>query len=316
MKRVSFIAYILENVVNRKVYVGITSRSLRQRSNDHRSHARTGESSRLYNAMRCHGLRQFAIRPIATARSWEDLLDLEKVLIAQYGSRNHLVGYNMTDGGDGTRGWVPDRMTRERIAAASRLQMSRPGVREHLARCSKAYMTTPEARARVGRMSASRPRSEEEKAKISKAQIGRVKTASERANIAAALRGKPRPPEVRAKISASKQGKPQPEGMGAKVSAALKGRPKTEAHRAAMREVHARRRALRATARPPEVCPQVPTAKPRTPMSADTRAKISTALTGKPKTEAHCAALRAAAARIKAEIASLSKEAANATSGG
>ena len=240
--RSKLIAYVIENIVNGKVYVGITSRLPRRRLNDHRSRARLGDSSRLYHSMRRHGLTQFVIRPVAGAKTWEDLLALEQILIAQYNSRDDAVGYNMTDGGDGTLGWVPSSLTRERIAAASRRQMSQPGAREHLSRCTTAQMTSPEMRDRVGRMSASRPRSAEEKAKISASLVGRVKTASECANIAAALRGKVRPPEVRAKISASKLGKPMPEGMGAKVSAALKGKPKTEAHRAAMRAAHARRK--------------------------------------------------------------------------
>ena len=49
--------------------------------------------------------------------TWEEACDLEIKMIAFYGRRDKKQGclVNLTDGGDGTKGWVPSEKTKQKI---------------------------------------------------------------------------------------------------------------------------------------------------------------------------------------------------------
>lgn len=95
--------YIIRNLANNKMYVGKTvmpnlQRYFRRKIN----RALRGESvgtSKLFDAMRSHGVGVFKIIPIATAESDDELCRLEKMWIDRLDTRKF--GYNICEGGRG-----------------------------------------------------------------------------------------------------------------------------------------------------------------------------------------------------------------------
>ena len=96
--------YLIENSVNLKMYVGITSKSVEARYRQHLKRVNAGENYKLYNAMRKYEVENFTYRLIDVASDWQDACKKERFYIAKYNSRDN--GYNMTLGGEGQFGLV------------------------------------------------------------------------------------------------------------------------------------------------------------------------------------------------------------------
>lgn len=109
------IIYKITNTINSKLYIGLTSVSLRERWVNHKSNAKNPlkYTSALYSSMRKHGIENFSIEQIDTASSLEELNIKEKVWIR---ALNTLApsGYNLDDGG-GSQNCHPE--TRAKISA-------------------------------------------------------------------------------------------------------------------------------------------------------------------------------------------------------
>lgn len=96
-------AYLITNKINNKGYVGITTRSLDRRWYEHRFVANSC-GQLLAKAIKKYGEENFEIKPIASAKTLENLKLVEKDLIAQFQTKAPF-GYNLTDGGDGVFGF-------------------------------------------------------------------------------------------------------------------------------------------------------------------------------------------------------------------
>jgi len=173
----AFIAYLITNNINGKQYIGITKRGLSQRWRGHceqaRQHHREGI---LQMAILKYGYDQFSITQIASARTWEDLCAVERILIQQHGTRSPK-GYNMTDGGEGVHGY---KHSPEMIDS---IRLKTIGKKIH---------------------------SEEYKRQVSIRHTGKVVSELTKAAIGAKHRGKKLSKEHKAKMSAAKMGKTMP----------------------------------------------------------------------------------------------------------
>lgn len=99
--------YLITNKADGKQYVGITINPLWQRFNGHKRSAKMGVKTKLYNAMRHHGVENFSIDLIrADAKSFVELQQQE---VDEINKRNSIEnGYNVSPGGSiGT----PERIT-------------------------------------------------------------------------------------------------------------------------------------------------------------------------------------------------------------
>lgn len=115
-----FQAYVIRCLIDGKIYVGITSRSLRQRWNEHlyasrKRHVRQTISS----AIAKHGSQNFEIEAVCSARTWADICEAEKALIVQYDCLAPR-GYNLRDGGEGVFGCKRSAESIEQSAAKHR----------------------------------------------------------------------------------------------------------------------------------------------------------------------------------------------------
>ena len=93
------IIYKITNQINSKIYIGLTTCSLKERWNNHR-HCVKSDPRHLYCAMRKYGIENFTIEQIDETDNLEDLGKLEYKYIKQYNSRNPKIGYNLSAGGE------------------------------------------------------------------------------------------------------------------------------------------------------------------------------------------------------------------------
>lgn len=92
--------YKITNLINDKIYIGKTNRTIEERFKEHCNEYKKERSEKrpLYNAMNKYGIENFKIEQIEEC-SLEESSDKEKYWIEYYGSFKY--GYNATIGGDG-----------------------------------------------------------------------------------------------------------------------------------------------------------------------------------------------------------------------
>ena len=94
--------YKIYNTINDKLYIGQTRRAIRKRFLDHVNRAKNGAQTRLYCAMRKHGIENFYIEVVEEVPDSENATELlnsrEIYWITHYDSVKN--GYNSTNGGD------------------------------------------------------------------------------------------------------------------------------------------------------------------------------------------------------------------------
>lgn len=90
--------YKITNIVNGKVYIGQTTKTLEHRKAGHLQAAKDGLNRHLYNAMRKYGFENFKFEEICKTSSKSELNYLEAKYIIEYDSVRN--GYNMGYGGD------------------------------------------------------------------------------------------------------------------------------------------------------------------------------------------------------------------------
>jgi group I intron endonuclease len=163
----------------------------------------------------------------------EQLNTLEIEFIKLYDTFHN--GLNLTEGGEGVRGFNHSEETRAKIREARSRQVIGPRSEETKAKMrGKTHSEESKAKMR------GRKCSEETRAKIREARSRQVlKPVSEetRAKLSAANKGKTHSEETRARMSAARKGKSISEGHKAKISAARKGRSHSEETKQKLQEV-------------------------------------------------------------------------------
>ena len=114
----TFSIYILTNNVNGKFYIGKT-RNIQKRMYGHRRCARLGAKRNtlylIHRAIRKYGIKNFTVEIIFSITGGgssienslaEDLVyEYERVLIKLFDARNKTIGYNISEGGRGNKGF-------------------------------------------------------------------------------------------------------------------------------------------------------------------------------------------------------------------
>jgi len=111
------LVYVARCLVNGKLYVGVTSRGLRERRRKHVERALAGSRLCFHQALRKYGPENFEWREDATELLWKDACEREQVLIAELGTTDRARGYNVTEGGEGTLGMPLPEEARRRVSA-------------------------------------------------------------------------------------------------------------------------------------------------------------------------------------------------------
>lgn len=94
--------YKITNLINNKVYIGKTERTVNKRWKEHVKNAKTDKYQNiiLYRAMRKYGIDNFKVEAIDEVSNFEDLDEREIYWINYYQSCGEK-GYNATGGGEG-----------------------------------------------------------------------------------------------------------------------------------------------------------------------------------------------------------------------
>lgn len=98
------VIYLITNKVNGKLYYGLTSDTAHNRFIKHISdskHANKGIDA----AIRKYGKDNFTLEVIEHVDDYEELNLREEYYVAKYDTMNPKIGYNLTKGGGGTKGW-------------------------------------------------------------------------------------------------------------------------------------------------------------------------------------------------------------------
>lgn len=91
--------YKVTNLINQKVYIGQTTRTIQQRWIEHQYAAFCeNKQTHFARALRKYGIKNFKVEQIDTAKNQQELNEKERYWIAYYNSC--VKGYNSTDGGE------------------------------------------------------------------------------------------------------------------------------------------------------------------------------------------------------------------------
>lgn len=104
------------NISNGKKYVGITSK----KNPEHRWNHGRGykENPHFWSAIEKYGWDGFEHTILMDSLSEREAKDMETRLISLWNTKDSMHGYNMTDGGDGTKGCYPSEETRRKLSIA------------------------------------------------------------------------------------------------------------------------------------------------------------------------------------------------------
>ena len=96
------IVYKITNIINDKLYFGVTQQELKIRWQQHKCNSNK-KSYYLYNAMKKYGIENFIIEVVFEANTKKEMLEKEIELIALFKTNNRLYGYNNSTGGESSR---------------------------------------------------------------------------------------------------------------------------------------------------------------------------------------------------------------------
>lgn len=131
------IIYKVTNLINGKIYIGMSLGSLKRRKQNHLSAAIAGNSKYIFHsAIRKYEEENFKWEVIDGSLFFDSLCELEKKYILKFNCKVPC-GYNLTDGGDGTRGFICSDETRIKRRLA---MLGKPKSAGHIKKMSAASM--------------------------------------------------------------------------------------------------------------------------------------------------------------------------------
>lgn len=115
----SMIIYKVTNLINGKVYIGKTTKSLEARQRGHHKESKAGRGNSIFHkAIRKYGIESFIWEILGQYKTISDLDAAEIEFIRLYESCD--TGYNITSGGGGITGYKHTEKTKEKIGSSSR----------------------------------------------------------------------------------------------------------------------------------------------------------------------------------------------------
>jgi group I intron endonuclease len=172
--------YAIQNEANGKLYIGQTIRDLAKYWAYNLRRAALGKTDKpaLYSAIRKYGPQAFTVRSIYTAATKRELDNAECCFIKLFGTRQRTLGYNMTDGGDGTVGATRTEEWKRNISKGNMDKKWDDARKQQASISRKGRVLTEEHKQKIrngGKGTTRPPRTEEWKARQAAAQKGKKK---------------------------------------------------------------------------------------------------------------------------------------------
>ena len=112
------IVYLIKNIINNKVYVGQTIKSLAQRMHGHIADSRRGKNTKMARAFKKYGENNFIFGELVSCNNCDELNEMEVYFIDKYRSTEDSYGYNLRIGGES--GFKVSEETKRKISIASK----------------------------------------------------------------------------------------------------------------------------------------------------------------------------------------------------
>ncbi len=230
-------------LVNGKIYIGKTIKSLRKRKNQHERHSLNSKLNYyFYRALRKYGWDNFEWEIIDTVDNEQELNLLEQLYIEEYRRKGQV--YNLNDGRGGISGFKFSEESKRKMSEARKGRIPWNKGR-------KGHKHTEEARKKMSAAQKGRIFTVEHKRKLSEAKKGhnpseetRAKMAEAHKNISIetrermseALKGRIFTEEHKRKISEAGKGRKHSDETRLKMSLAHKGKILTIEHKSKLSE--------------------------------------------------------------------------------
>ena len=169
------IVYKITNLINNKIYVGKTTKSINKRFSEHVKESKNLLSKRyLCSAIRKYGKENFSIETIQLCESIEKLNKSEIYWIKELNSKAPN-GYNLTNGGDGNNGYIFTDEGREKIRMSLLGRICTESTRVKLHNSLKGRVVPKEEKIKISLSKKGTHLSEEHKNKIKNSILQSVK---------------------------------------------------------------------------------------------------------------------------------------------
>lgn len=189
------IIYCAQNLINQKIYIGQTVKTLSERKTRHRNQANSKINGYFTMAIRKYGFDNFLWCILAKENTQDKLNEAERYWIKALETMNKEYGYNLCSGGK--KGGVVSKEVRKKISEKVN------GIKNGF--YGKKH--SPETLKRMSEVKKGKKASEETKLKISKAGMGRKKTKETLEKFRATRMGHSVSEETREKMRLSHLGK-------------------------------------------------------------------------------------------------------------
>lgn len=194
-RKSKFIVYKIINCINDKLYIGITT-NYNQRMKEHLIYYKCNRKrkSYLHNAIKKYGVENFMHEIMCRCNSWETLCQKENFYIKDLKTK-YPVGYNLTDGGEGSVGLKCSEETKIKMVKAHTGKTHTEETRRNMSKLNKGSnhpmygrKHTEETRRKMSKAHIGKKHSEKSKRKMSIVQKGKVFSEKSKINMSKAHR--------------------------------------------------------------------------------------------------------------------------------
>jgi group I intron endonuclease len=127
IKENKMIIYKVTNLINGKIYIGLTKQKLERRKKQHELHSLKKPLMVLHYAIKKYGKENFQWEIIKECNDFQELNRFERIFINQYNSTNIKIGYNRTAGGENP---VMTEQTRKKMSKSQTRRYKDPVIKQ------------------------------------------------------------------------------------------------------------------------------------------------------------------------------------------